>query len=182
MPKPSSQATRQWWKMFPGICSMNPCLAQWPTTRSSWCKRLMQMVWFCFISLSTLLGSSSLCSQNNLGSLSHGSVSTRCRKLPSDILLHDDITYIIFVHLSSAHSCCWSFVLPHPKDYTDFRSGGCGGSWTHFDTFTLWHYQLKEIVRGWKPVPNEGLNIHGQLSSTQNCCSLELFCFWIHAE
>lgn len=38
MQRPFSPATQQWWKMFPGICSMNPCLAQWLMTRNSWCK------------------------------------------------------------------------------------------------------------------------------------------------
>lgn len=43
MPRPSSPATQLWWKMFPGICSMNPCSALWPTTKSSWCKWLIQI-------------------------------------------------------------------------------------------------------------------------------------------
>ena len=38
MPRPSSPATQQWWKMFPGICSTSRCLVRWPTTRNSWCE------------------------------------------------------------------------------------------------------------------------------------------------
>lgn len=38
-PRPFSLDTRQWWKTCPGICSTSLCLVQWPTTRSSWCKR-----------------------------------------------------------------------------------------------------------------------------------------------
>lgn len=41
MPRPSSQATLLWWRMFPGTCSTSRFLDLWPMTRSSWCEQLL---------------------------------------------------------------------------------------------------------------------------------------------
>lgn len=37
MLRPFLLATLQWWRMFPGIYSMNPCLVLWLMTKSLWC-------------------------------------------------------------------------------------------------------------------------------------------------
>lgn len=79
MPRPSSQATRLWWRMSPGTCSTSHSLGLWPMTRNSWCEWLLSWSLTSPTAVMTHKTQSSVCVFffNNAAFVSVGTAGTR---------------------------------------------------------------------------------------------------------
>lgn len=93
-----------------------------------------------------ILGRASLCSRNSLNSSCH-----RFHRMLETFWSRSMLRWwhhAISGDLSSAHSCCKSPVLPHPKSALGFRSGDWERVWGNFCFETCCIIMLEVAMRG----------------------------------